>query len=148
MKNKLVIVTDLGLLKAYRVDVTLKNTPRLEPMKELVFEEAHRRFAETVTDMAGRHVGPSHPGWGAPMTDDHNLRLETERRLIKRIARHIEELVHHNGQAGVWLAAHKEINHPILDELAGACRARIEKNLTCDLIKANEKELLEHFLET
>ena len=146
MKNKLVIVTDLGLFKGYRLDLTPSQTPRLELIEEFVFVEAHRRFDEMVTDMAGRHVGPTQAAWGAPITDDHNLRLETERRLIKRIARHVEDLVQRNGHDGCWLAAHKEINHQILEELSPQMRGCIEKNLPRDLTKAGEKDLLEHFL--
>ena len=147
MKNKLVIITDLGRLKAYRTDVTPENTPRLERVEEVVLEEAHRRFDDTVTDMAGRRAGSTTEGWGAPITDDHNLRLEGERRLIKRIAKHIEELIQRNVHEGVWFAAHKEINHRILEELPQSARAQIEKNLPCDLTKAQPTEVLERFLK-
>ena len=101
--------------------------------------DARRSFDEMVTDRAGRHVGPTQAAWGAPMTDDHNLRLETERRLIKRIAKHIEELVKRNDHDGCWLAAHKEINHQILDELPPPVRARIEKNLFARSHQSGEK---------
>ena len=146
MKTKLIIVTDLGLFKAYRIDLTPSQTRRHELIEEFRFVEAHRRFDEMVTDMAGRHVGPTHAAWGAPITDDHNLRLETERRLIKRIAKHVEDLVQRNGHEGWWLAAHKEINHQILEELPLPVRARIEKNLPRDLTKMGQMDLLEHFL--
>jgi hypothetical protein len=42
MKNKLVIVTDLGLFKEYRVDLTPSQTPRLELLEEFMFVEAYR----------------------------------------------------------------------------------------------------------
>ena len=60
MKNKLVIVTDLGLFRACRTELTPKHTPRLELIEEFMFVEAHRRFDEMLTDMAGRHVGAAH----------------------------------------------------------------------------------------
>jgi len=42
MKNKLLIVADLGLVKAYKVEFTLEqHTPRLEQLEELVLEDAH-----------------------------------------------------------------------------------------------------------
>jgi hypothetical protein len=59
MKNKLVIVADLGLLKAYRIDITPQGTPRLEALHELVLEEAHSRFSDRVTDLGGRHGAPA-----------------------------------------------------------------------------------------
>jgi len=33
------------------------------------------RVVDTVTDLAGRHVAPTQKNWGAPVTDDHNLKL-------------------------------------------------------------------------
>lgn len=145
MKNKLVVVTNLGGLKAYRYETTLEGTPRLELVEEVVLEEARRRFDETVTDMAGRRTGPTHAAWGAPIADDRDLRLEYERRLIKRLAGHIEEIIQRN-EYDVWLAAPEEINRQILDELPESVRPRIKKNLSRDLTKADQKELLKHFL--
>ena len=146
MKTKLLVVTDLGLLKAYKVDHTPKGTRRLESLEEVVLEDARHRVVDKVTDLAGRHVAPTHKNWGAPVTDDHNLKLETRHRLIRRIADHIGQLIRRNDYEGCWLAAHKEINHQILDELPKSILARVEKNLPRDLTKAGQKELLEHFL--
>jgi len=145
MKSKLIIVTDLGLLKAYKLDATPKGTPRLELFEEVVIEDARHRLVEKVTDLAGRHVSPTAKKWGTPMADDHNLKLETKRRLIKQIAGDIKRLAESNGEHGCWLAAHKEINHLILRKLPKSVRARIETNLSRDLAKASRKELLAVF---
>ena len=48
--------------------------------------------------------------------------------------------------ADCWLAAHKEINDQILEELPPFVRHRIKKNLPRDLTKAGQKELLDQFL--
>jgi hypothetical protein len=146
MKNELLIVTDLGQLKAYKVELTPRRTPRLEPVEDIVLEGARLRVIDTVTDMAGRHSGPTQKNWGAPLGDDHNLKLETKRRLIRQIAGHIQRLIQRTGFDGCWFAAPKEINHQILEELPQAIRNRIEKNLPLDLTKATEAELLERFL--
>src|SRR2546430_521476 len=69
VKNKLLIVTDLGVLKAYDVVLTPKHTPRLEPLDQVVLEDAHHRVVDKVTDLAGRHVAPTQKNWGAPVTD-------------------------------------------------------------------------------
>ncbi len=145
MKSKLVIVTDLGRLKAFRLDLTSKQNSRLEPLKEVVFEEAHRRLVDMVTDLSGRHAAPTRKQWGSPMADSHNLELEIRRRLIRRIARQIERLIQQESCDGCWLAAEKEIDHQILEELPQNIRKRIEKNLPHDLTKATQKELLERF---
>jgi hypothetical protein len=43
MESKLLIVADLGLVKAYKLDFTLNRTLRLEQLEEVVLEEAHGR---------------------------------------------------------------------------------------------------------
>jgi Protein required for attachment to host cells len=146
VKKELLIVTDLGELKAYRVEFTPRRTARLELVEDIVLEDARLRVIETVTDMAGRHSGPTQKNWGAPLGDDHNLKLETKRRLIRQIAGHIQRLIERTGSDGCWISAHKEINQQILEELPQAIRARIEKNLPLDLTKATQAELLEQFL--
>jgi hypothetical protein len=110
MKSKLLIVADLGLVKAYKLDFTPNHTPRLEQLEEIVLEEAHSRLLDKLTDEAGRHSSPTQKNWGAP------------------------------------LAAHKEINQKILDELPPAVCNRIKKNLPRDLTKVGQKELLDQFL--
>ena len=74
MTNKLLIVTDLGVFKAYKVELTPRHTPRLVPVEDIVLEDARLRVIETVTDMAGRHSGPTQKNWGAPLGDDHSLK--------------------------------------------------------------------------
>ena len=54
------------------------------------------------------------------MTDDHNLKLEEKRRLIRKIAGQITDLIQHNAKNGCWLAAPKEINLQLLNN----CRRR------------------------
>ena len=147
MKDKLIIVADLGLLKAYRLTFTPEQTPRLEQLEELVLEDAHSRVVDKVTDLAGRHISPTQKNWGAPLADDHNLKLEFKRRLIRHIANHIQRLIERSSCDDCWLAAHKEINDQILEELPPLVRQRIKKNLPRDLTKVGQKELLDQFLK-
>jgi hypothetical protein len=146
MKRKLIIVADLGLLKAYNADFPPEQSPRLEQLDEVVLEEAHTRVVDKLSDVAGRHTSPAQKNWGAPLGGDHNLKLESKRRLIRQIAAHIERLIEREGGDGCWLAAQKEINHQILKELSSPVREHIKKNLPRDLTKTAPKELLDQFL--
>jgi protein required for attachment to host cells len=146
MKSKLLIVADLGLVKAYQLDFTLNRTPRLEQLEEVVLEEAHGRMLDKVTDAAGRNSSPTQKNRGAPLADDHNFKLEFKRRLIHQIAEHIQRLIERSDSEICWLAAHKEINQKILERLPAAVCKRIKKNLLRDLTKVGQKELLEQFL--
>jgi hypothetical protein len=144
---KLLIVADLGLVKVYKLDFTSEqHTPRLEQWEEMVLKDAHTHVLDKVTDEAGRHVSPTQKKWGAPLADDHNLKLEFKRRLIRRIADHISWLIERSGCDACWLAADREINHQILEELPPTVRNRIRKNLPRDLTKLGQKELLDQFL--
>jgi hypothetical protein len=145
MKSKLIIITNLGSLKAYRLETTPKGTPRLELLEEATIEDAHHRLVEKVTDLSGRRASPTAKKWGTPLSDDHNLQLENKRRLIREITGHIRRLVNAHRELSCCLAAPKEINHLILDALPAPTRARIEANLARDLVKATRKELLKIF---
>jgi len=144
MKNKLLIVTDLGLFKAFSVQMTPRRTVRLEPLAEFALEEGHQPFKSRVTDMAGRRAGPTR-SWAGPMGDDHNFRLETRRRLIKRIAGHVAQLIRRDGEDGCWLAAPGTMDQPLLKELPAMIRQRIEKTVSLDLTKAQPQELVARF---
>jgi len=50
MKSKLLIVADLGLVKAYNLDFTPNHTPRLEQLEEIVLEETHSRLLDKLID--------------------------------------------------------------------------------------------------
>lgn len=145
MPPKLLIVTDLGLLKAYRVATTPKGSLHLDLRERVVFEEARERVVERVTDLAGRHAGPTQKNWGPPLDDPHRFKLETRRRLIKQIAGHIARLARAHPQCGLWLAAHREINHQVASALGQSVRRRIQTNLMLDLVRADEKRLLKCF---
>lgn len=145
MKPKLIILTDLGLLKAYRLEATRQGTPRLELLEEIVLDDAHQRVVEKVTDLSGRRVSPTARQWGAPLADDHNLKREIKRRLIRTIAGHIRRLLNAHLDLTCCVAVPRNIHHLVLDALPASVRARIESSLARDLVKATSKELLDIF---
>jgi hypothetical protein len=146
MNRRLLVVTDLGLLKAYELTETSRGTPHLDRIEELMLDEVHHRLTERITDLAGRRAAPTQKKWGAPMADDHNLRLETKRRVIRQIVGRLEELLQKRDYEACWLAADGEINRQVLEQLPGGLRRRIEKNIPLDLIKASKEELLKRFV--
>ena len=144
MKNTLVVVTDLGSFKAYKLELTpVKKTPRLQLVEEFVTTAAHGKILDKVSDRAGRHRAPTSRmamPWGEP----HNIELEKKRRLIKLLAGRLNEIIG-NGFDECHLAASKEINRQLLKELKPSARAKIVKNVQADLTKIDKAELLEHF---
>jgi hypothetical protein len=142
----LLIAADLGTLKAYRLEFTPQNTPRLEELETVALEEAHAKVVELVTDLAGRRAAPMQKEWAAPLSDDHNLTLELRRRLIRQLATRIECLIQGSEYQNCWLAAPQEITHQIVDELTPSVRQRIKRVIPCDLTRATPKEVLDQFL--
>lgn len=145
MNARLLIISDLGNLKAYRADLTPLGTPHLDLLESVNIEEAHGRIVERVTDLAGRRSAPTTRDWGTPTADDNHLLLETKRRIVKQIAGHIKRIAEKHGFLHIWVVAHKEIINMILDELPQNIRGKVELHLARDLTKAPTEKLLKYF---
>lgn len=148
MKNTLVVVVDLGCLKAFRVDNGVARTPRLELIEQFDNPEAHNRLVERVTDLAGRFPrGAAKPANGNAMSDGerHNIELEQRKRFVRELARRLNSLARNEEIERCFLAASREINHQLLEELEPRVRAKIEKNLSADLTKLERAEILARF---
>ena len=148
MRNKLVVVADLGHLKAYRLEYDeLSTTPRLELIENLATGEADGRVSHKLTDEAGRFAGGQRGRHEIRASGErHNIQLEFERRAVSQLAESINRVVKsQRDNQPVYLALHKEINHQILAKLEPGVRARIEKVVPEDLTKVNGSKLLEHF---
>jgi hypothetical protein len=145
MKNTLIVVTDLGAFKAYRLEKTHpQGTPRLEPLEEFFNQEAHSKLTEKLTDSAGRNRSPA-SRMATTMGEQHNLKLELRKRLVKQLAGKLNALLRPDDFDHCFFAASKEINHQILAELPDRVRAKIVKNIQADLTKAGRSDLLKHF---
>src|SRR5438477_437472 len=89
MKNTLVVVTDLGCLKAYKLENTERNhTPRLELIEQFNNAEAHGRLVEKVSDFSGRFPRGTGKSAEGAMSDGerHNIELEQRKRLVRQLA--------------------------------------------------------------
>jgi hypothetical protein len=149
MRNKLVLVSDLGCLKAYKVDYDgVSTNPRVELIEEVTTEEADGRLSDKVTDEAGRFAGGERGHHVVRAYGErHNIVLELERRAIDYLAGKLNQIVkdNKNDDRSVYFAAVKEINNQIVDRLEPAVRMQIEKNVPEDLTKVQGTKLLQHF---
>jgi Protein required for attachment to host cells len=101
-----------------------------------------------VTDLSGRFPrGSGAVEATGAMSDGerHNIELEWRKRLIRRMAARLGALFRKPEVERCYLAASREINRPLLDELDGTVRAKIEKNIIADLTKTEKSDLLRHF---
>ena len=149
MNNTVVVVTDLACLKAYKIDSNpMHSSPRLELLEEFRFADAHERLVDKVSDLSGRFPrGAGGPNAAGAMSagERHNIQLEQRKRLVRQLAGRLNSLLNRTEIERCLLAASKEINHSLLDELDTRTRAKIQTILSADLTKVDKAELLRHF---
>lgn len=147
MKNTLVVVADLGCLKAYRLDRTpVQHTPRLELIAEFNNNSASAKLADVTTDSSGRFPrGGAGAASGMSDGERHNIELEHRKRLVRQLAGQLNQLLRHQADGDCYLAASREIHNPLLQELDPALRALIVRSVHADLTKVERSHLLGYF---
>jgi hypothetical protein len=149
MKNCLVVVTDLGCFKAFRLDNNHPNqAPRLELLEEFNSADAHEKLGDKVTDLSGRFPrsgGMSHATGAMSDGERHNIDLERRKRLVRQLAQRLNTLARSKDVEQCLLAASREINHQLLEALEPQVRAKITKNVHADLTKLERAEILRRF---
>ncbi|HUE41784.1 MAG TPA: host attachment protein [Chthoniobacterales bacterium] len=145
--TSLVILADRGSLKAYQVNETPTRGPSLKLVQAFDITEAHGKFVDKVTDLAGRF--PVTEGAGAhrgpASIAESKLQTETERRINRELADQIAKIINGSGQAGWSFAAPAEIHAAIVDLLPGRIRDRIVEHVKSDLVKVEPAKLSSHF---
>jgi len=148
MKNTLLVVADLGGFKAFKVEESQSNrSPRLEPLEHFEIAEAHGRLVDKVSDLSGRFPRSSGLKNRGAMSDGerHNIDLETRKRLVRQLAQRLNTLARDQDFERYYLAASREINPQLIEELDPQVRAKITKNISADLTKLERGEILGHF---
>jgi len=147
MTNKLIILTDLGSFKAYRVtpdEMTQK--PRIQMIDNFETIDGHTRIQDMVTDQAGRFpVANGIASGQMSHGENHNLRTEIEKRVIRQLADSINKLVTREDLPVWYFAAHREIDQRILENVDAAVKAKMRKHVRSDLTKVDKSELLGFF---
>ena len=142
MTDKMIVLADLGRVKAFRVTYDMMTSkPQLELVYDCEFLEAHGRFVDKVSDQAGRFSVSGSPG--ASISENHSLQVENERRLVRMVADKISELV--QGERYWFLAAAEGINGRIVEQLPQTVRAALYKNIPADLVKTPKQQILDYF---
>ncbi len=145
--SKVIIAVDLGHFKAYRVTKDpFEKSPKTELIKSYDSIEARLKLSDKLSDAAGRYrQAGGRNGKAAGFGEAHNLETETEKRLIEQIAEDINELIAKEKCEKWYLAAGKNINSQIVENLEPAVKAKLDKNIPSNLTKAGKTDLLDHF---
>ncbi|MBI5234015.1 MAG: host attachment protein [Deltaproteobacteria bacterium] len=144
--SKVIIVVDLGHFKAYKVTKNPNESARLDLLDSYDITDTHGKLKDKFTDAEGsfaRGAGKACTAKGSG--EPHNLRTETEKKVIGRIASDIGSLVKKEGGATWCLAAAEKINNQILAGLDPSIKAKLDKNITADLTKTAKSKILGYF---
>src|SRR6476619_3527785 len=112
MKRTLILLADLGCLKAFKLENGEANrSPRMEPIEEFSQPEAHERMVDEVTGMSGRfHRGStkSNAAGASSNGERHNIDLEKRKRLVRNLAGRVNRLAKDPEIDRCWMAASSE----------------------------------------
>ncbi|MDY0194514.1 MAG: host attachment protein [Sulfurovaceae bacterium] len=145
LENTIVIVADLGELKAYKIykndgsfSGEFQNTYRLEMIVNKNFIEGRKKIGEILSDSGGRKIHDT--------MDEHEAILEKDNRVLKDIVQAIEEITKEQEPKHIFLAFPKEHNNQLVEKLRHDVKELIEKNIPSDLVKIDKSKLLSHFI--
>lgn len=147
--NEIIITADLGTTNIYEVvrDPLKIASTRLEKIRSSVADEPRMKASEKFAAAAGRfYQGGGTGGTTAGSGEQHNIELETEKRLIRRIADNINGLIAEKECDKWYLAAERSITNQILDLLTPEVKAKLKKSVAANLIKTAKSKLMEYFV--
>ncbi len=158
--DNFIVVGDLGEVKVYRVKEEIAIDPKdnahtshkhnkgtlidklvLELVNAADFVDAHKKISDEVTDKEGNYKGH----FGSASGEPHNLKLEIENRLLKEIAKFIDDTIKSHNTKKWHLAFPTEHNKRLVERLDYESRDKLEKNLAEDITKLKDIKILEKF---
>lgn len=149
MNNTLLIVADLGLLRAYRKTPNVADRqPHLELIEELKLESAHQKLSDQLTDQAGRFPrggGAANISGDLSAGESLNSEAEQNRRLIGQLAGRINALLADDNVTRCSIAISGAIHNQLLEAIDPKARAKIGQVLASNLAKTDPSELQAHF---
>lgn len=125
----------------------MHRAPRLQFVEEFQNATAHDHLVDRVSDLSGRFPRGTGMKAGGAMSDGerHNIELEGRKRMVRQLAHRLNALARSEEIERCFLAASKEINHQLVEELDPAVRAKIAKNIPADFTKLEQVDILRRF---
>jgi Protein required for attachment to host cells len=142
--TSLIIVTDRGSLKAYKVSETPTRGPHLQLVQAFDTTDAHGRYQDKLTDQAGASASGA-PGQMNSIAERTGIDTENDRRIFKQLADSIAEIAEREGKGGWSFAAPASIHSAVVELLPAAVRDKIVEHVKSDLVKIEPAKLPGHF---
>ncbi len=149
--TSLIIVTDRGSLKAYKVKETPDRGAGLQLVQSFETTDAHGHFQDKLTDQAGSfpvNTGDNMAGAGrhqSAIAERQGMETENDRRIFRQLADSITEVVKREGEDGWSFAAPASIHSAVVELLEPEVRDRIVEHLKSDLVHIELADLHQHF---
>jgi hypothetical protein len=143
--TSLIIVTDRGTLKAYKVNATPTRGPSLQLVQAFDTTDAHGHYQDKFTDQAGAFPSGSAPGQINSIAERAGIETENDRRIVKQLADSIADVVQREGKDGWSFAAPASIHSAVVEQLPAEIRNRIVEHVKSDLVKIEPAKLPGHF---
>lgn len=141
--TSLIIVTDRGSLKAYKVTETPNRGPHLQLVQAFDTTDAHGRYQDKLTDQAG--ASGAAPGQMNSIAERTGIDTENDRRICKQLADSITEIAEREGRGGWSFAAPASIHSAVVELLPVDVREKIVEYVKSDLVKIEPAKLPGHF---
>ena len=146
MVPSLLIVTDRGGLRAYKVEPNPTRPPALHLIDSYEAQDAHGRYEDKVSDRASRFQGSSAAGRHIGGSDEHGtIDIENDRRACKNVAARINELVKQHRPEEWLLAVPAQIKKLLLDHVDDEAVKRLNHIVQADLLRTEPSKIASHF---
>ncbi len=146
LEKTIVIVASLGELKIFDVkkienivDDELKDSYNLELLKGMDFIDEHKRISEIVSDKAGNFNGGTND-------DADKLLIEEKKKIVKKIAKEIEDIAESKKPKQVLLAFAKELSNELMSYLSPKTKEILTKVIYKDLVNTDKNKVLSYFI--
>jgi hypothetical protein len=156
LNGSILVLGDLGQLKAYRVEEvvgmdsqnkmqvshvhhrgTEKRSTVLDLITDINYIEPHKKTEELLSDQAGR--------FRSSIGEAHNRELERDRHTLKLISEDIKSLIEKESPDSWYLAFPKESHNELHSMLSEEIKKNLHKVVPSDLTKTAKEKLLSHF---
>lgn len=146
LERTVVITASLGELKIFDVkkienivDDELKVAYNLELLKGMDFIDEHERISEIVSDKAGNFNNGTND-------DANNLLIEQKKKIVKKIAKEIDDIAKSKNPKQIFLAFNKELSDELMDQLDTKTKDILTKVIYKDLVNTDKNKILSYFI--
>ncbi|MEM7144914.1 MAG: host attachment protein [Verrucomicrobiota bacterium] len=138
--NSLIIVADLGRMKAYRItqdELQPGSAPTFEDLADIDLLNQHSKVSDRFTYQAGRSKTNS-------LGERLNEEGEAEEQQLEAMAETICSVAV-SAEGTIYFAAPQTVLRPLVDALHAEVRQRITRELPLNLVKASKLDLVKRF---